>query len=365
MVKDLLDIEWDFINAPEDPFSKIHPYPAKFIREIPLALIDKLEPLKDKVILDPFCGSGSTLSAAQERGYKSIGVDLNPIACLISKIRTCTIDSGLLGVVDDVISACFKSSQGTAIPHIKNIDHWFSMEIQQTLSRLKSEIDQLKNTVFYDPLCFCFSSIIVKVSNQDSDTRYAFRDKGKRKEDVFNYFRNSAKKLLASKMPYNCVSSKVINKNSLELNNDDIPDNIGLVITSPPYPNAYEYWLYHKFRMYWLGYDPQKVKENEIGTRSLFYKSKKPANYEFVQQMNSLLTFLYNRCVDGAYLCFVLGRSKIYGKIVDNDKIISKIAQNIGYKYDLTIEREMNVRKKSFNLTNSRIQKEYIVIFHK
>ena len=45
----------------------------------------------------------------------------------------------------------------------------------------------------------------------------------------------------------------------------DIPRRVGLVITSPPYPNAYEYWLYHKYRMYWLGLDPIAVKKQEIG----------------------------------------------------------------------------------------------------
>ena len=44
-------------------------------------------------------------------------------------------------------------------------------------------------------------------------------------------------------------------------------------MTSPPYPNAYEYWLYHKYRMYWLGMDPIAVRQQEIGARPHYFRS--------------------------------------------------------------------------------------------
>ena len=39
-----------------------------------------------------------------------------------------------------------------------------------------------------------------------------------------------------------------------------------LVVTSPPYPNAYSYHLYHRSRLIWLGYDPERFKKIEIGS---------------------------------------------------------------------------------------------------
>ena len=43
------------------------------------------------------------------------------------------------------------------------------------------------------------------------------------------------------------------------------PESVQLAITSPPYPNAWSYHLYHQNRILWLGGDPWEFKAQEIG----------------------------------------------------------------------------------------------------
>lgn len=365
IIEKLRNIGWDFPDAKPSLLSNIHPYPAKFISEIPSSLINCLWQGQGDFILDPFCGSGSTLEAAQRQGIPSIGVDLNPIACLISRVRTGICGESLLSVCNEIVTSCKSAPNGYDVPHLPNIDHWFMPEIQRTLSLLKGEIDKYANNKCYDALCFCFSSIIVKVSNQDSDTRYAFRDKKRSADDVYTYFLQSAKKLVQAKKDTPQTEAHVINKNTLKLKPEDFPGSIGMVITSPPYPNAYEYWLYHKYRMYWLGYNPIEVKNEEIGARAKYFKKSGYEGYDFAGQMSSLLENLYPYCADGAYLCFVIGHSKVHGRIYNNNEIISEAAVSLGYHHVLTLERNMNSKRKSFNLTHARINKEYIVILQK
>ena len=50
-------------------------------------LIEKLDPPKDSVIVDPYCGSGSTLLAAEELGFDSIGVELSTEYCNVTEQR--------------------------------------------------------------------------------------------------------------------------------------------------------------------------------------------------------------------------------------------------------------------------------------
>lgn len=364
MKNKLQQIEWAFSDATNDPLHSIHPYPAKFIPELPHTLISLCMQDKDSYILDPFCGSGVTLVEAQRMGYKSIGVDLNPIACLISRTKTKSLGNDFLQVCEDIVSKCTNSESTPIYCDFKNREHWFTQEIYDALAELKGGIAQYEESEYFDALNFCFSSIIVKVSNQDSDTRYAYKDKNKHKEDVLKYFLQSAKKLSKCKNSPS-TESQVINSNVLTLTEDQIPNNIGLVVTSPPYPCAYEYWLYHKFRMYWLGFNPQEVKEQEIGTRSLYFKKSKYEGYDFAEQMEQLLRFLYPKCNQGAYLCFIQGRSKIHGQIYNNDEIIADIAKELGFTHIQTIEREIKSSHKSFNLSHARIQKEYIVILQK
>ena len=62
-------------------------YRGSFHGQMIRALINYCNLNKDDIILDPFCGSGTTLIEASLLGLKSIGIDINPIACLSSKVK--------------------------------------------------------------------------------------------------------------------------------------------------------------------------------------------------------------------------------------------------------------------------------------
>src|ERR1043166_9555244 len=82
-------IDWDFVErAAPSMLERVHPYPAKFIGDIPRSLLQTIGLPPSTVVFDPFCGSGATLVEGQRLGYESVGVDLNPIACLIARVKT-------------------------------------------------------------------------------------------------------------------------------------------------------------------------------------------------------------------------------------------------------------------------------------
>ncbi|WP_028330770.1 DNA methyltransferase [Brachyspira alvinipulli] len=76
------DIDLDYIRK----LDRIHPYPAKFTVDIALKFIEQYSKEKD-LILDPFCGSGTTLLASKILNRNSIGFDINHVAILISKFK--------------------------------------------------------------------------------------------------------------------------------------------------------------------------------------------------------------------------------------------------------------------------------------
>ncbi|MFD2246658.1 DNA methyltransferase [Pontibacter ruber] len=362
----LRNINWNFQESVSDKIHSIHPYPAKFISDIPRAVLQTLPIPKDTIVLDPFCGSGVTLVEAQRAGFESVGVDLNPIACLLSRVKVNKLDKGFLQSAKEVISRCLAHEGVVAVPLIPNLNHWFRGDVQEAITIIIKEIDRLENQNIQDALRFCLSSIIVKVSNQESDTRYAAIEKAYGKSDVFDLFDKAVKKLAKAKKGLNPLAkSSVLNKNSLTLNTNDFGKKVGLVITSPPYPNAYEYWLYHKYRMWWLGYDPIDVKEQEIGARAHYFKKNHQTEHDFIRQMNQLFASLQENMIEGGYAVFVIGRSKIHGRIIENHKIVKEAGENNGFDEVLTTTRVIKASRKSFNLSHARIKEEYIVVLKK
>ena len=133
-----------------------------------------------------------------------------------------------------------------------------------------------------------------------------------------------------------------------------------MVITSPPYPNAYEYWLYHKYRMYWLGFDPLAVKSREIGARAHFFKHNHHTKDDFARQMNQTFGLIRTVLTPGGYACFVIGRSRIHGRIVDNARIVEEAAA--GFDRVFSTERVLSASRKSFNLSHANIKTETVLI---
>ena len=154
----------------------IHPYPAKFVTELPRTLLNLLPLPHETAVLDPFCGSGTTLVESQRCGVPSVGVDLNPIACLMTRVKTSPLPSDFRQWARRVVSAA-RCAGEAAVPDIPRLDHWFKGQVQSALAALSTEISSTPSAQ-HDALRLALSSIIVRVSNQESDTRYAAIDKG-------------------------------------------------------------------------------------------------------------------------------------------------------------------------------------------
>jgi DNA modification methylase len=357
-------VDWSFPqSSSKRSIHSIHPYPAKFIPEIPRELIKLYAPPKGTCILDPFCGSGTTLVEAQSSGYESIGIDLNPIACLISRVKTRCAPLNIIGKAKNVLLEANKVDASDVVG-IPNVDHWFKESVKRRIHQIKECIFRIDED-YQDIFFLALSSIIVRVSNQDSDTRYAAVEKKVDQESVDAYFLTAVARLanlLPSVLEDKRPLASVIEKNILSVHASEVSKKVGLVITSPPYPNAYEYWLYHKYRMYWLGKNPLQVKKDEIGARAHYFKKNHATIEDFRLQMTSVFELLRQVCIAGAKVCFVVGRSKIHKRLYDNAELVREVAEQVGFSHVETFSREIKSQRKSFNLSHAEIKKESIVV---
>lgn len=357
----LADIDWDFPDrVVHSRIESIHPYPAKFVAELPRALLSVLPIPPGTAVLDPFCGSGTTLVECQRMGLPSVGIDLNPIACLIARVKTAPRPLGLresaVGVIDRA-----RRVGDVAIPPLPNLDHWFDRPIQHELAALTESIERAPATV-QDALRLALSSIIVRVSRQESDTRYAAIEKNVTRSDVSTLFLRAAIRLddVLVDRNYPLASADVFEADTLKFDPSRLGRRVGMIVTSPPYPNAYEYWLYHKYRMYWLGFDPLAVKAREIGARAHFFKRNHHTEDDFARQMARTFDLIREVLLPEGYVCFVIGRSRIHGRDVDNARIVQEAAE--GFDLVFSTERTISARRKSFNLSHANIKTEKILV---
>lgn len=361
--QDLGRVDWDFPGrVAHSPIEGLHPYPAKFVAELPGAVIEALGVPDGTAVLDPFCGSGTTLVESQRRGLESVGIDLNPIACLITRVKTGPAPPHLARVALEVADRA-RARPPVQPPRIPNLDHWFAPPVQGALASLTEALADAPGT-HRAPLRLALSSIIVRISNQDSDTRYAAVKKDVTADDVYRLFLQAARRIsgvLEARNP-DLAPTDVLEADTLTVAPQQVKPRIGLVVTSPPYPNAYEYWLYHKYRMWWLGFDPIAVKEREIGARAHFFKRNHHTEDDFARQMEKTLGLVRSVLVPGGYVCFVVGDSRIHGRIVDNARIVENAGRSLGFRRVFAAERLLSPKRKSFNLSHARIKTETVLV---
>jgi|SanBayMetagenome_1026888.scaffolds.fasta_scaffold13447_1 DNA modification methylase len=387
-VENLGSIDWDFPKVATGYLTHgLHPYPAKFIPQIPHALIKELSH-EGETVADIFCGSGTTLVESMLLNRNAIGIDANPIACLISKAKTTRFQPSDIDALYQIVkraqnlatqislvaeplfsSEAFKFKSSAPRPSHKAIDFWFEPFVVEELAEALAWCYSLQSEASLQVALVAFSAIVVAVSKQDSDTRYVRRQKRLIPGDPLKRFARSLLDAIKAveaftglvQEPTHCV---VYNANILE--KPELQE-LDLVVCSPPYPNAYSYHLYHMTRMVWLGMDQPKFKREEIGShRKYSNKGPKGATAEtFRSEMTVVFDFLSQKLRSNRYVCFVVGDSIIKGEKVSNVDLISLVSEKFSFKEVKRITRRMQDTKKAFNPAIGKIKQEQILILQK
>lgn len=366
-----LSADWDFPASPRR-VGDVHPYPARFIPELPTLALDCLRP--NGPVLDPFCGSGTTLVEAVRRGQQAIGVDLNPIACLMSRVKTTRWSPRDEAVVDGharTLGAHAKSGDIAVLRElaldIPRLDHWFEPWAQRLLAGAVAYVRQLDPAdPWRDRLALAVSASTVRISNQDSDTRYAAVSKSIGPEGGLRIL-DDALRRIANWLRANASSVQSGAAEVVEADARRIPQDDGIAaaaVFSPPYPNAYEYWLYHKYRMYWLGFDPIEVRCSEIGARPFYSGSGTMTADDFGREMSEVFSEVHRLLRSGGAAIVVVGDSIVRGESIDNSDVLTSAADTAGF--DLLASRFRFIRKTStsFNRQHSRARDgEHVLLF--
>ena len=265
----------------------IHPFPARMAPGIALdALTSGTKQLR---VLDPMSGSGTVLAVARANGHRAIGVDIDPLAVLLARVWTTSVDRVVvsrkaLEVLRRAKDVFRDMSDARAYPRNadtgtkKFLRYWFDPYVRRQLTALSVAIGRVRDDGTRDVLWSAMSRLIITKQAGASlamDLSHSRPHKVFRLAPVkpFDRFIAAVETVIA-----NCPVKgsgrigpptilKVADARTLP-----IPTaTIDLILTSPPYLNAIDYLRCSKFSLVWMGFTIEQlriIRSESVGTES-------------------------------------------------------------------------------------------------
>jgi tRNA G10 N-methylase Trm11 len=386
--------DWTFAGVDTQYMTHgLHMYPARMIPQIARKLIDKFTFSNEDVVLDPFCGSGGVLVEAMLKGNTSIGVDINPLAILIAKVKTTPLEpEKLTSYADSLLSKIHDDiKRGTEyeVPDIKNIEFWFKPKVIKDLSIVRKHIENLKDEDenVYDFFRVCFSYTVRKTSNVRGREFKLYRIPAEELEsynpDVVRTFENIVRANISRmKEFYQAVGNSKVKayplkgdaRKLLEIEPTILhEESVNLVVTSPPYGDSHTTVAYGQFSRYpalWLGFDEKEVMEIDdagLGGKVInvdLDKLESPLLAETYvavaekdeRRARELLSYFWDIdvCLEQlskvlkkgkSYCCFVLGNRTVRRVKVPTDRILVELSRKYGFEHVDTKYRRIPMKR--------------------
>lgn len=374
---------WEFTEANTQYLThNIHRYSGKFIPQIAGKAIELLTEPND-LILDSYMGSGTTLLEAMLRDRNSVGVDLNPLAVLISRVKTTIISSDdideiystLLPFVNYLasggqLSLMFQSfnedkiNEQTEKNNWRIVDEWhckwYQTDVLKQLVQIYSCIEIIENEKAKNIALVAFSDILRKSSNANSKYPNVMYDKNAKKKPLpakpFLESLNNvveAVKALSYKMENKFCRAGIIMQNNLALSIDS--ESVDAIISHPPYIAAVPYAEYGSLSLTWLGFDCKALDGELTGGRrhSTQVVSRFSSDYKqyFFESFRVLKP--------NKYMFLMVGNPTAHGARIDLNEMTETYAKDAGFLHIATAIRHGQNRR------GNKMGDEYLMFFQK
>ncbi len=216
-------------------------YNGKFEPQLVPAIINVVNPPSNATILDPFCGSGTALLEANLCGLNAIGIDINPVSCLISSVKTKIFQEDF-----DVLKR--------SIPNFSVLETYAKYKTPNVLGL--PIITQFFLLVFLAALS---DNRYLKIPVRHAYFRLLYRylailEQYHQVKNQFETFRFGQSTIF-------CEDSRVLTRFIK-------PQSVDLVVTSPPYLDALDYLTNDIHALDFLNADVGILREKMLGDRS-------------------------------------------------------------------------------------------------
>jgi len=382
IVDRITNTNWEFAEADTQYLThNIHRYSGKFIPQIAHEVIEILSDPKD-VVFDPYAGSGTTLLEAMLMGRNVIGIDLNPLAILIARVKTMRVSQTALDIIEkDVIPFIGSLRSGDQITlfdmpydgaevgvensknrwrqsdewHVK----WFQPHVLKQLIQMYDMIESITDEQAKEISTVAFSDVLRRSSNASSKYPNVMYDKNSKYKSLPAPFflenlrgiTDGLKELSGKILDDINVDIRLCNNLHTELGDA----SVDTIITHPPYIAAIPYAEYGLLSLHWLGHDERALDKELTGGRR---HSKKVVDF-FAEDYKAFFVECYRVIKPGKFAFIMVGNPTSNGDVVELNVMTTDLAKEAGFEHITTAVR------KGMNRRGNNMGEEYLIFLRK
>ena len=395
-----------------------------YSRDLIINLINRFDVRKKELILDPFCGSGTTLLAAKEKGIDGIGFEINPFLAFLTKVKLNNYtNKDILGLelAFKKIEKMESKKSLISSPKLSISKKLFCPRLK-TILAIKEYISRVPKNQIKDLLNICFLSILEDCSTSKKDgnglkyprnkipkkVRPTFIEKLNQIIDDLKSTKNWRNKSFVFENDVRKLEDILKNKidstatdllNGFNINNfNTFKEKVSLVVFSPPYMNCFDYTEVYKVEL-WFGdfiknygelknlreatlsshlnqtLTERKKLDNEyvkifteaIGEKELWNKRIPFMIQGYFEDMWLVLKGIYRLLAPKSHCVIVVGNSAYGNIVIPTDLILGDLGLDIGFKsFKVEVARHLGTSSQQYKKVNARDKlRESLVILKK
>jgi hypothetical protein len=224
-------------------------------------------------VLDPFCGTGTTLVAAMLEGRNGLGIEVNPFLCFASQVKTrrdhalpllrahvqrilADARVRLDGACDDALG-----QDAVVLPDMPRLERWITRKVACKVALLRRCIEENTTETTRDVPMLALASILRGASNMKLSPHAFGSREVKQDAPVLAMFESRVNKILED-IEWLTGEQHLRPLGRAEVVNGDIRSVLGmehdllpakLAICSPPYLNNLDYTMQTRMELFFLG----------------------------------------------------------------------------------------------------------------
>ncbi|MGL5594351.1 MAG: DNA methyltransferase [Cetobacterium sp.] len=297
--KNFFDNLVNFSKNMDTPYHKWFKYREGYSHLLVKELLKRSRLKESSIILDPFCGSGTTIVESKLNGYSSIGIEINPMSAFVANVKANSYSSLEIKEIEEKLNDMKinlefyeENREIEGLKRYEAIREYFSNRNLEKLIYIKEKIEKIENRKIHD-LFFCaYLSIIEEVSDRKRDGN-GLRKSTSKIKDVFECYISCVTEMYCD-IKENPLSenldSRIISGNAMNMSSYlDEKDKIDAIIYSPPYANSFDYFESYKMELTLGDFikekkELQNYRENAVES-FIGKKTKLKESYTFIEEI--------------------------------------------------------------------------------